>query len=585
MFTSQFKVDPRITEILGESYRSSEQAIKELIDNAWDADATDVAITLPEAMSADPIIIEDNGCGMTAAELEQEYLKVGRDRRSARGERTGRLQRLVKGRKGIGKFAGLMVADDMQIATRARGLESRLDLRKSLLLKAKGDFEEYQIPITEDPCAKALTGTKVVLSDLNQNLQFPNPDKLKAILVREYGRDDDFRISVNGNPIGIEDLPGQKFEKTVSLSNGGEATVRFTVVEGKRKIADAGIAVRVDGKVVGNPQLLGLEGDEVLPPNLVGRIYGEIEVKGMDLDAVTADGGGFVENNKIYQELKQVGQDELRRGLEDARGMEVRAAKARYQRIINRKLEQLPEYRRQFARRAFERVLERFYLESEEKFEAIISVVLDSLEHDAYWQVMAKIDAAKQSDVAALSEALAEFGLFDLSIVGRQAHRRKNLLDEFSRLIENPTTRETEAHRVLEKNLWLLEIAGTLLSSNESIRTVVDSYLNGKYSGERQSKRPDLLIAADVQGHHVIVELKRPSHVITRDDEAQAIKYRDDLQNQLQQISILLLGKGKSPAMNAINEREHISIMSYAELIGRAKTRLDWLIKELKTEA
>ncbi len=343
--------------------------------------------------------------------------------------------------------------------------------------------------------------------------------------------------------------------------------------------------MRVDGKVVGNPQLLGLEGDEVLPPNLVGRIYGEIEVKGMDFDAVTADGGGFVENNKTYQELKQVGQDELRRGLEDARGMEVRAAKARYQRIINRKLEQLPEYRRHFARRAFERVLERFYLESEEKFEAIISVVLDSLEHDAYWQVMAKIDAAKQSDVAALSEALAEFGLFDLSIVGRQAHRRKDLLDEFSRLIENPTTRETEAHRVLEKNLWLLEIAGTLLSSNESIRTVVDSYLNGKYRGERQSKRPDLLIAADVQGHHVIVELKRPSHVITRDDEAQAIKYRDDLQNQLQQISILLLGKGKSPAMNAINEREHISIMSYAELIGRAKTRLDWLIKELKAEA
>ncbi len=188
MFTSRFKVDPRITEILGESYRSSEQAIKELIDNAWDADATDVAITLPEAMSADPIIIEDNGCGMTAAELEQEYLKVGRDRRSARGERTTRLQRLVKGRKGIGKFAGLMVADDMRIATRARGLESSLDLRKSELLKAKGDFEEYQIPITEDPCAKGLAGTKVVLSDLNQNLQFPNPDKLKAILVREYGR-------------------------------------------------------------------------------------------------------------------------------------------------------------------------------------------------------------------------------------------------------------------------------------------------------------------------------------------------------------------------------------------------------------
>ncbi|MFA6271254.1 MAG: ATP-binding protein [Candidatus Paceibacterota bacterium] len=45
---SSFKVDPRIAEILGESYRSSEQALKELVDNAWDADATKIQIKLPD---------------------------------------------------------------------------------------------------------------------------------------------------------------------------------------------------------------------------------------------------------------------------------------------------------------------------------------------------------------------------------------------------------------------------------------------------------------------------------------------------------------------------------------------------------
>ena len=52
--TSSFKVDPRIAEILGESYRSSEQALKELVDNAWDADATRVEIKLPDPMTVDP---------------------------------------------------------------------------------------------------------------------------------------------------------------------------------------------------------------------------------------------------------------------------------------------------------------------------------------------------------------------------------------------------------------------------------------------------------------------------------------------------------------------------------------------------
>ena len=146
-------------------------------------------------------------------------------------------------------------------------------------------------------------------------------------------------------------------------------------------------------------------------------------------------------------------------------------------------------------------------------------VVLDAFEHDAYWQIVEKIDAARFSDVAVFSEALAEFGLFDLAIVGRQAQRRKRLLEEFAKLTENPTTLEADVHRVLEKNLWLLEISGVLLSSNESIRRVVDEYLSGKYRGDRQSKRPDLLIAADIQGASPIVELKRPSHVITRDDD------------------------------------------------------------------
>jgi len=48
-----FRVDPRIAEILGESYRSSEQALKELVDNAWDAAATRVEIKLPDPMEVD----------------------------------------------------------------------------------------------------------------------------------------------------------------------------------------------------------------------------------------------------------------------------------------------------------------------------------------------------------------------------------------------------------------------------------------------------------------------------------------------------------------------------------------------------
>ncbi|NQD96267.1 ATP-binding protein, partial [Pseudomonas sp. CrR25] len=60
-----FQVDSRLATLLSQEYSSTEKALKELVDNAWDADAEQVSITLPEPMSDEPIIIMDDGTGMT----------------------------------------------------------------------------------------------------------------------------------------------------------------------------------------------------------------------------------------------------------------------------------------------------------------------------------------------------------------------------------------------------------------------------------------------------------------------------------------------------------------------------------------
>src|SRR5260370_18443775 len=79
---AKFQVDPRLAMLLGATYRSSEQAIQELVDNAWDADAEHVWITLPDAVTADPVIVRDDGSGMTDQQVRNEYLKIARDRRA-----------------------------------------------------------------------------------------------------------------------------------------------------------------------------------------------------------------------------------------------------------------------------------------------------------------------------------------------------------------------------------------------------------------------------------------------------------------------------------------------------------------------
>lgn len=88
--SAHFSVDTRLAALLGETYRSTETALKELVDNAWDADADNVWITLPRPLTDEPIIV--------------------RDPRSRRGEKSPKYRRRIKGRKGIGKFAGLAAA-------------------------------------------------------------------------------------------------------------------------------------------------------------------------------------------------------------------------------------------------------------------------------------------------------------------------------------------------------------------------------------------------------------------------------------------------------------------------------------------
>ena len=139
----RFQVDSRLATLLSQEYSSTERALKELVDNGWDADAGNVSIVLPKPMSDTPIVIEDDGYGMTEEEIRRHYLFIASDRRARRGERTTNKQRRVKGRKGVGKFAGLMAASEMKVETWANSRHCGFTLRIEDLAKVE-DIEHLE---------------------------------------------------------------------------------------------------------------------------------------------------------------------------------------------------------------------------------------------------------------------------------------------------------------------------------------------------------------------------------------------------------------------------------------------------------
>jgi hypothetical protein len=581
---THFRVDPKLAHVLGESYASSEKALKELVDNAWDAEATEVHITVPTILTDAPIIVRDNGSGMKTAELESEYLNIASPRFSRKGDRTHNLNRIVKGRKGIGKFAGLILASEMELVTRAAGICTRVVISKTVLMEALGDLENVPLPLdladSDPPDAK---GTTITLRNLNLKLSCIQPDKLKELLALDYGREPTFIIFVNEERVFHHDIQGEKFQTEITLPNGQTASVSYTIADKPLPSKKSGLNVRVGGKSIGKPHLFGLENDDSLSDRLRRRIVGEINLPADSLE-LTAAGGDVIESDKGFEMLMQVIPIELKTNLGATHAKEFNLAKARFIKDMKQRLESVPEYRRPIIEERITRFVQRAFQEGEkmERIEPLVALMLDGMEKDEYWAVCQHIHEAERGDIFRLADALQDFGLCDLAVIRRQTENRLSILSSLERLATDDKTTEKQMHVALATNLWVFGPEYSLMASNVTLRRIIEDYVGSSYDEPDAKDRPDLFLAGNVIKQHLLIEFKRPSITVGRDAQNQALKYADTITGKLgMTLEILIIGGGVDARMDRAYTNAKISFASYRHVIATARTQLEWLVNQL----
>lgn len=581
MNTINFQVDSRLPKLLSQEYRSTERALKELIDNAWDADADNVWVSLPKPMTQEPIIIHDDGNGMTEEEIRRQYLVIATDRRSARGDFTTKKKRRVKGRKGIGKFAGLMAASQMQVTTQCRSVSLSFKITMEQLATVR-DVEELKIPLFSEPCKPETHGTKISLTNFHQNLNFPVPDKLRQLLLRDYGREQDFAIFVDGKRLGISDVQGSYKESEQELPQVGFVKLRFAISDQKGKSFEPGITIRVGGKVIGAPDFFGLDKADDFPPKLLQKLYGEVEADGL-IEHVTAGWDAIVENSEHFQKLTEFVQPILREAFKEQYGSEMRMAFARLQKKIQERVGNLPEFKRDFAERAIGKVLEKYYGEPESKVEPLVFVLLEALEKSDYRVLLEHIAEAQKADIVSLVDSLNSFSLVEMAFLVEQANARTTFLDQLETLCEDPNCLEVSVHKALGNALWVFGPQYSLFSSNQTLRKQVETYLETKYGGSIGSKRPDLLLNEDLDGRRLLIEFKRPSHGLAYADYQQAITYRHEFSKHSDlPIDIMVIGGHRTSDLpSELNKEPNVRIIVFSQLISSARNQLNWLLKQL----
>ncbi len=202
-------VDLNVLDHLGINLYSNVPAVlTEAVANAWDADAERVDIDVdPDHRS---IAISDDGVGMTFADLNEKYLRVGYSRRQA-GADGGRTPggRPVMGRKGLGKLSLFSIADQIEVQSAKNGERHgfRIDVDKIRQAVKHRDNAYYPEPLKEDE-VDVDQGTRIVLRDVKRKRLMPGITALRKRLARRFsiiGESHGFTVFVAGRQITLDD--------------------------------------------------------------------------------------------------------------------------------------------------------------------------------------------------------------------------------------------------------------------------------------------------------------------------------------------------------------------------------------------
>lgn len=243
------KVHPSFfKEFATKTWVSPADVVKELVENAFDEDATRVLITI---LSDNSISIEDNA-GMDESEI-QKFLLLGSPHKKVDSV-SPKLKRIRTGRYGTGRLSFLTSFEKMKIRTRKGNYhKSFLIDKKSLddLFRGKSNLREIrEVRLSRD-------GTEIIVSDAKSyvdELRLVKEIRKLAVLrhplfevyIKRSSRFKEWSFT-NAQLIRVPDIQGHRIP--LNLDKGsivGEITVaRRPLTEDER-----GIAVMVGGHIV-----------------------------------------------------------------------------------------------------------------------------------------------------------------------------------------------------------------------------------------------------------------------------------------------------------------------------------------------
>ncbi len=521
-------------------YSTLPSVIGELVANAWDANATEVYIGMPEDpidQSVSEVTIQDNGLGMSDEDIREKYMIVGRDRRQSDGidESPAPLKRKVMGRKGIGKFSAFGIAREMEIESVKDGNTSRFTMNYGEMLRRAID-REIDFP-AQGPTGAVERGTRITLRSITK---FHNrriaPAPLRRRLARRFaviGTSDQFEVSINGERISVEDRDLQRLldrdtdgnpyiwtydSLEIRPATGWAVSGWIGALSRTRTDLDdidRGIALMARGKLVQEPFVFqATVGQQYALSYLVGELH--VEFVDDAEDTIGTSRNSLVWETEANVALQEWGQREVNaiaRKWADKRRRdnEAKLAGNVLYRRFRAEAEELGKGRAlQLADKLVRQTINSNPAADIDEIEPVIKTSLDFLRFDAFWEIVAEVTEVELDNAGRLIELFREWQIIEAKEMSRVTEGRIATITKFQELIEGGAMEVPTLHEFLKEFPWVIDPRWTLIADEVHYSRLLKEQFPESDDVPESDRRIDFLCVGSGTDLYV-VEIKRPS--------------------------------------------------------------------------
>lgn len=616
-FTMPF--EPMTIEHLGlRLYSTLPPVVTEFVTNAYDAESPTAKVTVPtETITPESeVVIRDRGHGMTATELQDEFLPIGRNRRGEKSEQVmskhGKVR--VTGRKGLGKLSGFGVADVVEIRSVKSGEAVTLRLSYPAMRDWTKDHPgtDYEPEVVEERSGSTddPDGVEVTLRRLRRKRRI-NPDALrKSIARRLTSIGPRFQVYVNGTPI----QPGDRMDPSACIPGGvwkaaelphGNVIGQDLAVEGwigfvpKSSQVDRGVDVFATDKAVelGSYFLYPSTHAQYARAYLVGEVHADfLDDEGEDGDHISTARNSVVWESSEGQLLREWGHKTLKWAF--ARWVELRREE-KEEKVIRARgfdkwLERRPSREQKVAKRMVKLLVEDESLEPESAG-PLLDIIKSSVETVAFRDLLEVME--EEVTAAALLRLFEEWRVIEAREHLQLADGRMSALLQLEKYIEKGALEVQEMQPLLASNPWLIDQSWKESDVEQTYTKLLREQCPEPGNTPEEDRRIDIL--GITAGHILyIVELKRPEKTLNRRDLEQVESYVDWARSNIvgsgphapRYAHGLLIG-GRHGQKSEYDEKvrrlqgDDIRVETYRDLYSRGREQFAAVEQRLKTVA